>query len=130
MKKKRIILMNIVVFLGVFLFFIFIYTQVRENVQENITEDDGTVLIGTWTDGINDEYRFYNGNWESWHEGNLGIRGIYTAENGIIVLTLTGISFEEEWIDYPEESQTGTYSVNENILTLTFNEESRTFTKK
>jgi len=130
MKKKRIILMNIVVFLGVFLFFIFIYTQVRENVQENITEDDGTVLIGTWTDGINDEYRFYNGNWESWHEDNLGIRGIYTAENGIIILTLTGISFEEEWIDYPEESQTGTYSVNENILTLTFNEESRTFTRK
>jgi len=60
--------------------------------------NEDRALNGNWFDGAA-EYRFRNGNWEVWYEGNPEARGTYIARDGEITMTITHLHDEGTWLD-------------------------------
>jgi len=133
MSKKKVILGLVVITLAVFSVYVLGRTN-RENRIDDTVETpaarEAQTLAGNWTDWVGTEFRFDDGNWESWFMGSFGSRGTYTTSNGTIVMELADINVSDEWTSYTQEPQIGTYSVSGGILALTFGDETRTFTRQ
>jgi len=76
-------------------------------------------IIGTWVSADGLEYKFNNGSTFEATEGSKVMSGTFTTRGNN--LTLNPRSFG---------TMTGTYSVNGNTLTMTFDGETRAFTRK
>jgi hypothetical protein len=118
------------------------------------SNDDGgdTVLNGTWVDEDGMELKFDNGNFEI----SDFVKGTYTTSGSNITITITQIHgdmmegmLDSEWYTKAElkasaigslisdeelnemfSSQTGSYSISGNKLTMTLDGEMQMFTKK
>jgi len=117
--------------------FIFTCTRTQERAvandlsadQEQPVEYDLSIE-GVWNDWAGTEFIFQDGNWELWYIGSFGSRGTFTADKGEITMEITDINTGEGWISYTAESQTGTYSVSGNVLSLVFDGETRMFSRQ
>jgi len=125
MKNKKAILGIVVITLVVLSMHVLSRAHVRNSVP-----DDGPTIVGNWDDRAGTEFRFDDGIWESWFPGGFGTRGTYAASDGNITMELNEIFYGNEWVSYAQEPQTGTYSVIDDILVLTFNDEARRFTRR
>ena len=129
MNKKKAILGLVVITLGVFL--VYVLNRAGDTAATAETPvAEIHALAGSWSDWAGTEFRFEGGNWESWFLGSFGSRGTYTTSDNVIVMELTDIYVGDGWESYAQEPQTGTYQVSDDILSLTFGDETRTFTRQ
>ena len=77
------------------------------------------VFNGTWVDEFGTEYRFNNGNWETWFRGEPEEKGTFTADGGVI--TMRADYVHGSMIDLSFVSDTGWYSIDE-VITLAVKE--------
>jgi len=131
MNKKTAILVIVAIVAAVLT--VFVLRNVPQGEAETAAIDiieEVPSLAGNWNDWAGTEFRFDNGNWESWFWDTVGTRGTYTADNSEITMYLTDVFDGSEWTSYAEEPKTGTYTISGDILVLTFDNETRSFTRR
>jgi len=117
------------------------------------TDNTDSALNGTWVSSYSVEIKLDKGNYEASRSGSLMSKGTYTTKDGKITITLTHVwgkaydnSLESKWyskadlkaalgipdaqLDSMFTSQTETYSVSGNKLTIGSGNDQDTYTKK
>ena len=129
MSRKKVILGLVAITLAVIP--LYVLSRTGDAATTTLSVDgEAPAIAGSWTDWAGTEFRFGDGNWESWFLGSFGTRGTYTISNGTITMELADIHDGSEWTSYVQEPQTGSYQVSGDILALTFGDETRTFTRQ